>query len=647
MEAPEIASHAPGRAEGERLQRALTQVRRLGRAFASWFAQEPTPPRAFVLFLGVALLLYVRSPYSNSIFDEQEALLANPYVNGHGVGWLQLFERDFWGLPPDRSIGSYRPLPNLLWRCLWQVHDHPWVAHALNVLLHAVNAMLVARVAWHWTRSSSVAWLSGACFVCFALLTETVSGAVGLADVLSGLGVLAALSTLGWQPRAMAAGVFGACLLALFAKESSIAAVAIVPWAVALSARVLHPERPRVALRTVLALGAALAALFLYVQIRKSNFPSPIDPALLRQLPPDAGVFERAIHAALAWFSQPRLPRDPINNALVEVGAFERINTALRIYLSGLGQLLLPLRLSGDYSYAAELPERAVPSARALLGGLCWFAPLLLAALLGLRSWLGFVQRFATGRNALLSLALLTVPVAYFPQSNLLVLLPTIRAERFWYLPAVGGAWLVASGLVALLRSDVVQRLRLGVGLVGLFLGFQALQGRLHALDYNSDLTFWRATASAVPNSAKARLNYGVMLGARGDSQGRLRETGRAMEIAPRWPMAHIYYGDTLCRTQRAADAWPHYRRGFELGPNESNLIALALQCLWDEKALMTYQAELKAVASQHPDSWLDYLVHDTLEHGKEHRGVDPKYRPRGYDQGLSAPQATSTDSPH
>ena len=73
------------------------------------------------------MLLYTRHPMkTNFIFDEQEALLANPYVrsvaepNLH-IGWLDAFRRDFWGLPPDRSIGSYRPIPDLVWRALWAI----------------------------------------------------------------------------------------------------------------------------------------------------------------------------------------------------------------------------------------------------------------------------------------------------------------------------------------------------------------------------------------------------------------------------------------------------------------------------------------------------------------------------------------------
>jgi hypothetical protein len=175
---------------------------------------------------------------------------------------------------------------------------------------------------------------------------------------------------------------------------------------------------------------------------------------------------------------------------------------------------------------------------------------------------------------------------------------------------------------------------RLGTGLVVVFLTFQCVKARLHALDYTDDLVFWRATKEAAPRSAKAHLNYSVMWGARGHLDTRLAESTIAVGLAPKWPMAHIYLGDTLCRLHRASEAWPHYAEGFKLADNDPNLIALALQCLWDEDAFSAHEDELVALAAERPDSWLDFLVKDVSRSGTEHGGVDPKYRPRGYNEG-------------
>ncbi len=164
----------------------------LRRAYAFILAYfRDNQPKFWVAFtpaLLVSTLLFVRSPASNYIFDEQEALLANPYVNGRELGFWAAFRRDFWGLPPDRSIGSYRPIPNLVWRLLWHVSDAPWLHHWVNVVVHAANAALLCSILYAWSRQRSLAWLGGTCFLSCAVLSEGVSRVVGGADGLGGLG---------------------------------------------------------------------------------------------------------------------------------------------------------------------------------------------------------------------------------------------------------------------------------------------------------------------------------------------------------------------------------------------------------------------------------------------------------------------------
>jgi len=87
----------------------------------------------------------------------------------------------------------------------------------------------------------------------------------------------------------------------------------------------------------------------------------------------------------------------------------------------------------------------------------------------------------------------------------------------------------------------------------------------------------------------------------------------------------------------RAPEAIPHYLQGFALGPNEMSLVALGMQCLWDEGQLgddSAVRGELQDAADRYPGSWLKYLVDDTLSNGAEYKGVNPKYRPRGYNEG-------------
>lgn len=616
------------------------KVSALFRSVLDYFrSHDPSLRTAFGPALLVSSLLFVRSPWSNYIFDEQEALLANPFVNGR-VPFRDLFHRDFWGLPHDRSIGSYRPLPNLVWRGLWQLgapFHHPWSLHWVNILIHAVNAVLVARITLGLTGKRAAAWLAGATFATSAVLTEAVTGVVGIADVFGALGLLGALVALEKRLPLMAVLVFLSVTVGLFSKESTLVAVPIVTFAALVAAPIHHPARPLRVLRAVVALAVTTAALVLYTDVRRRNFPSDLPSELLAPLPPSDPIVHRAFIAFLKWFQQPRLPQDPINNPLIHADTAHRISGALGVFASGVGQVLFPWKVSGDYSFAAEpIPARVV-NVRAALGALLLVGP----ALGGLGAWVAALFAEREGRTArarvlvTLAIALVWVPVAYFPHSNIPVTLPTVRADRFWYLPVAGaalGLGLLFSRWLEVPRSSLAGRT--AAFFVVFFFAFQSVRSRMHAFDYTDDLVFWRSTARAVPASAKAHLNYGVMLGARGKLQDRLVENRLAMDIAPLWPMAHIYYADTLCRLNRAEEAWPFYRQGLILAPNDRNLIALALQCLWDHGSILNRDRELLGLADRQSGSWLAWLARDIVMNGARNGGVEKKYRPRGYDEG-------------
>ena len=619
-----------------------------------FLGEDPSLLTALVPTCFLSMLLYTRSPTTNFIFDEQEALLANPYVRAatdasSKIGWLSAFKRDFWGLTPDRTIGSYRPVPDIVWRALWKAgmreqlgafpHDY------INVLLHGLNGALVVLLVLRWTRNRLTAWLAGLVFVATAVVTEAVSGVVGLADILGGTGALLALLSLNLGLGAMPIALLAATMLGLYSKESALCIVPLVPVAALFTAQLSHPERPRRWLRAAIAALTTGAAFVFYVEMRRRWFPVTTPHELTSQANAGKPLAQRAMAAALRWYAQPGLPHDPLNNPLIEASFPYRVAGALRVFARGLGQVLFPRVLSGDYSAPQEpIPGRLV-FPESILGGVAMILPLLVAPFVVLGSWLRRVRRrvsypwledMAPSLAPAVAFALVWISVSYFPVSNIPVVLPTVRAERFWYFPAIGSSIVVAIVATALLSRPRRARPAF-VAVFALFLGFQCVQARRHAFDYTNDLVFWDATRKAVPRSAKAHLNYSVMLGARGDLNGRLVSNKVALDLAPAWPMANVYEGDTLCRLHRAPEALPHYLRGFSLASNDLNLVALGIQCLWDEHQLEEdsfARNELQQLADQYPGSWLKYLVDDTLASGTEYGGVNPKYRPRGYNEG-------------
>jgi hypothetical protein len=510
-----------------------------------------------------------------------------------------------------------------------------------------MNGAWMTLIAFRLTRDRVTAWITGACFVACAVLTEAVSGVVGIADVLGALGALLALMALALPLQWMPLALFAATLFGLFSKESALVIVPLVPFAALVTAHVVHPARPLRWMRMAVALLATAAAFVLYVEARRRLFPTTVPPDLTVEANEHRSLAARVYAALLRWYAQPALPRDPLNNPLIDASVPYRIAAALRVYVRGLSQVVFPWTLSGDYS----APQEPIPSTlvfpESIAGALFVVLPVLASLVLGVRSIGDARRRREAGvigdppdvRPAI-AVALMWIVISYFPVSNIPVLLPTVRAERFWYFPALGTSLLLGIAFTRLLVwTTRLHAERVAIALFITFVGFQSFAARRHANDYTDDLSFWDATRRSVPRSAKAHLNYSVMQGARGNLEIRLASNRTALDLAPTWPMASVYLGDTLCRLHRAPEAWPFYRQGFDLAPNDVNLIALGIQCLWDEKMLdaeCPTRDSLSDLAEKYPGSWLDYLTRDTLDNGDQesHHGVDPKYRPRGYNEG-------------
>ena len=643
--------------------RGAGRARRLASAVKKRFLDEdPRLAIAMAPAVLLSMLLFSRGPSTTFFFDEEQAIVANPYVRSasdpaSAVGWLDALHRDFWGLEPRGTIGSYRPVPDAIWRLLWAAGLREgsafWYA-LLDAVLHGINGALLVALVWNWTRKRSAAWLAGVIFVSTAVLTEAVSSAVGLADVLAGTAALVALLSVALPLPLMAGTLAVATMLGLCSKESALCIVPLAPLAALMTSPAIssasarartRPEGLQRWLRAGVATIATVTSFVVYVETRRRWFHCPAPPWLSVDANAGKPLPARIFAAALRWYAQPTLPRDPINNPLIDASPSYRVAGALRVFARGLRQLLFPAALSGDYSASQEpIPDRIV-FPESVVGAVAMGLLLLGAPLAGLLGWLrsrrqppASVDPSPTSGRAsdLLPIAGFAAAWcfgAYFPVSNIAVVLPTVRAERFWYLPAIGSAVLLAVGFVRVFETARSDAERVGLrALLAAFVAIQCIAAWRHARDYASDLDFWEATRKAAPKSAKAHLNYSLAVGARGDLAARLAENEEALRLAPNWPMANVYEGDVLCRLRRTREGLPYFLRGFSLAPNDEHLVAAGLQSLWDAHQFEVdspVPGDLEELADHHPGTWLAYLVRDTVENGTQRRGVDRRYLPR------------------
>jgi hypothetical protein len=403
------------------------------------FGSAPSFWRAWAIFLVPALLLFTRHVLTEFVFDEQPALRANPYLRDPSIGWTEAWSRDFWGLPPEATIGSYRPLPSLVWRALTVVGDldySPFFHHLFNVFLHAANAALFAIIVLAATRRTTLAWLAGGLFVTCAVSTEAVCSVVGLADVLSTFWLLLAVCASTQRIPRMVLAIFAATLFAVLSKESAAAIVVGVPL-VTYVARPLCATNRSALWRASAALGAALAAFAIAVTLRRALFPAT---PMLAESTPFASV--------LRWYAQPAFNIEPVSNPLATVTTPYRVAGALRVFTHGAAQLLFPWPLSADYSAQQEMPPLHLVSIGSVVGALLLLGPV--------ASGLALAASTKSYTRRILAAALLWTITFYVPVSNLAVLLPTVRAERFWYAPSLGTSLILALGADAALSHPLI-----------------------------------------------------------------------------------------------------------------------------------------------------------------------------------------------
>ena len=200
----------------------------------------------------------------------------------------------------------------------------------------------------------------------------------------------------------------------------------------------------------------------------------------------------------------PRIPFD--ENPVADAPAGVRVMTATAVLGRGLLLLVLPARLSADYSYAAILPVTS-PLDPAFLASAAAILALAAAA------W-RFRKSFPLG-----PFAFLWYGISIFPASNLAVPIGTIFGERLLYVPSVAFALVAGAGAGRLLAS----RARgVAMAAVAVLLGLYGLQTWRSSRAWANDLAVFTAAAAAQPDSAKAQR----MLG------GALMEAGRPDEAA-------------------------------------------------------------------------------------------------------------------
>jgi tetratricopeptide (TPR) repeat protein len=455
---------------------------------------------AALLLSGACLLSYANGLTGAFTYDDKAIVRDNPRLRApEHVD--EIFTTQYFGGRQGTGT-SYRPMLLLSFAVQWWVHGGAVVPyHAVNLLLHVLVTLLVARLFLRLDLPPPVALAAALLFAVHPIHVEAVTSVVGRGETLA------------------AAFALGALLCALDAAEGRgrralNLALALLFYALANLTKESASVTP--------------ALLFLLLAWRADGgWPVRFKAALVRGLPFYAGcgavlggvfllraaVLGGALRASATGIFE-------VENPLAPLPPLSRAANACAVLFRYLGRMILPLRLSADESAWSIRPF----SPRDLL---FWAAPLILAVLVA-----AALARFGSRSPA--ALGLLFLFAASLPTANLLFPTGTIFAERLVYLPSAGFCLIAASWIVGGAREvSEVPRARAAL-LAAVVLAFAA-----RALARNpvwaSDEALFTDLVRVSPASAKAHYDFAYMSLNKARPGPALEHYTRAIEIYPRY----------------------------------------------------------------------------------------------------------------
>ncbi len=496
-------------------------------------------PQAAIL-AGLALAAYANTLGASFHFDDW-SLFGDPYVAGPGLG-LELFR-----------LGQTRPLT------YWTFHlnflvggGDPWGYHLVNVLLHAVNAVLVL---WIATRRlpPPAALLAGGLFAVHPLQTEAVAYVFARASLLATLFALLAFMQFlrgryGWSVAAFAAS--------LVAKEETVALPAfLLAYDYLFGAqRNWREVGRRVWYYAALGGCAALAAARLFY--------------VLHTIPdPGVGFGVKGVTVLSYALTQARVIWRYLRLVVLPVG--QNLDYDL---LASRSLLDPPTTLVAVVALAALVAALGVLCHRARSAGPSGPAEA--------REWafwtLGFLVLLAPSSSVVAQSDLIFEHRTYFPMLSLVIALGLLGGHALERLSAPAARWAVVAALLCVCALATVSRNRVWAG----------------------ELAMWRDVVSKSPDKGRPYIGLARALAAANQPAAARQALERGLQADPRHPELHTNLGVALLQAGDNQGALDHFERVLKLQRETpeawNNIGAARYRLQQQQKAIENYRRALE-----------------------------------------------------
>ena len=418
------------------------------------------------------------------------------------------------------SPSQYFPLTYTVFRMehsIWGLN--PAGYHGVNILLHAINALLV----WRLLKRLNVpgAWLAAALFALHPVQVESVAWVTELKSVLSLLFILLTLfcwiEFIGERPRRFWYGLaLGFYALALFSKTTACTLPATLLLVLWLKTKLVDWRR-LVQVVPFLAMGLGMGLLTVWWERFHQGAQGK---------PFSMGLRERILVASHApWFYA--------------------------------GKLFWPVNLTFSYPHWAIEPANPSAYGWLVLG-------------IGLCAAIYFTRRFV-GRGV--EVAILFYVATLSPLLGFVMLYTfryTFVADHYQYVASIGLFALAAAGITVIFKTKPFLKLACSGALL-LTLGILTWQ---QAGIYRNPETLWHDTLAKNPDCWMAHNNLGRYLYNEGHIEEAMEQYDKSIQINPNNSEAQYNLGLALADKGRFEEAIEKYRQAIQISPNYSEALS-------------------------------------------------------------------------
>lgn len=446
--------------------------------------------------------------------------------------------------PGGQWAGNYRPLTLVSFILNFQFSESPVGFRMVNVLLYALNVVMVFYVVRKFASDRS-AYLAAILFLFLPIHTEAVASVVGRVYLLGTLFVFISLMHL-FDKRYFWSSLF--FYLALFSGDFFISLLPAIGLLLILNTGKFWKA---VKLGSNYAVLLPLYFLFRYLALGKFAFGG-------------YGFI------------------NPIIGPLAFVSLKERVFTGFVHFFVYLRKTIFPVDLSPDYSFN-QIPVVAniLNSPKAFIG-LLFFVGII---------WL--ILR--AGRGVKIAAILFLIPYAVI--SNIFFITTGTMAERYWYFPSFGLVILAAMGLDKIIMSKKRWQPWAYGGFAFVLIWFSFIIIKQNQVWLN-DQNLFATAAIRSPNSVWARTNLAEGYFASGDVEKAKEELGASLKISDEYSLSLFVLGKINWKEAKYGEAEKAFKRALEFdvhGRNKRSIyrtLALVNLDIGNNKQSLAYMEE-------------------------------------------------------